>query len=74
MRRTGLRNKFMDSKTDADRIAYNKQRKYCVSLLQKEKNAYYSNLKTRDVTGNKTFWRKVKPLFSGKVNLQTRIC
>ena len=33
MRRTGLRNKFIDSKTDADRIAYNKQRKYCVSLF-----------------------------------------
>ena len=26
MRRTRLRNKFIDSKTDADKIAYNKQR------------------------------------------------
>ena len=52
----------MDSKTDADRIAYNKQRNYCVSLIQKEKKAYYSNLNIRDVTDNKTFWRKVKPL------------
>ena len=47
---------------DADRIAYNKQRNYCVSLIQKEKKAYYSNLNIRDVTDNKTFWRKVKPL------------
>ena len=36
MRRTRLRNKFIDSKTDADRIAYNKQRNYCVSLILKE--------------------------------------
>ena len=28
MRRTRLRNKFIDSKTDADRIAYNEQRNY----------------------------------------------
>ena len=63
MRRTRLRNKFIDSKTDADRIAHNKQRNYCVSLIQKEKKAYYSNLNIRDVTDNKTFWRKVKPLF-----------
>ena len=35
MRRTRLRNKFIDSKTDADRIAYNKQRNYCVSLIRK---------------------------------------
>ena len=73
MRRTRLRNKFIDSKTDADRIAYNKQRNYCVSLIRKEKKAYYSNLNIRDVTDNKTFWRKVKPLFSEKVNLQTKI-
>ena len=73
MRRTRLRNKFIDSKTNADRIAYNKQRSYCVSLIRKEKKAYYSNLNIRDVTDNKTFWRKVKPLFSEKVNLQTKI-
>ena len=70
MRRTRLRNKFIDSKADADRIAYNKQRINCVSLIRKEN---YSNLKIRDVTDNKTFWRKVKPLFSEKVNLQTKI-
>ena len=35
MRRTRLRNKFIDSKTDAGRIAYNKQRNYCVSLIRK---------------------------------------
>ena len=72
-RRIRLRNNFIDSKTDADRIAYNKQRNYCVSLIRKEKKAYYSNLNIRDVTDNKTFWRKVKPLFSEKVNLQTKI-
>ena len=65
MRRTRLRNKFIDSKTDADRIAYNKQRNYYVSVLQKQKNG--------DVTENKTFWRKVKSLFSDKVNLQIKV-
>ena len=73
MRKTRLRNKFVDSKADANRIAYNKQRNYCVSLIRKEKKACYSNLNIRDVTDNKTFWRKVKPLFSEKVNLQTKI-
>ena len=72
MRRTRLRNKFIDSKTDADRIAYNKQRNYCASLIRKEKKSHYSNLNICDVTDNKSFWRKVKPLFSGKVNLQTK--
>ena len=35
MGRTRLRKKFIDSKTDGDRIAYNKQRNYCVSLIRK---------------------------------------
>ena len=73
MRRTRLRNKFIDSKTDSDRIAYNKQRNCCVSLIRKEQKTYYNNLNIRDVTGNKTFSRKLKPLFSEKVNLQTKI-
>ena len=56
MRRTRLRNKFIDLNTDGDGISYNKQRNYCVSLIRKEKtNAFYSNLKIRGVTGNKTF-------------------
>ena len=37
MRRTRLRNKFIDFKADADRIAYSKQRNCCVSLIRKEK-------------------------------------
>ena len=32
LRRTRLKNKLINFKSDADRIAYNKQRKYCVSL------------------------------------------
>ena len=41
IRRTRFRNKFIDSKIDVDRIVCNKQRNYCVSLIQKEKKAYY---------------------------------
>ena len=72
MKRTRLRDKFIDSKTNANRIAYNKQRNYCVSLIQKEKRAHYRSFNIRDVTDNKTFWRKLKPLYSEKVNLQTK--
>ena len=37
MRKTRFRNKFIVSETNADRITYNKQRNYCVSLIRKEK-------------------------------------
>ena len=65
MRGTHLRNKLMDN-TDAYRIAYKKQRNYCISLIWKRKMTNFSNLKLRDVTDSKAFWKKVKPLFSEK--------
>ena len=64
MKRTHLRNKFIDSKTDAKRIAHNRQRNYGVTLIPKEKRSI--NLNIRDVMSYKTFWRKVKPLFPEK--------
>ena len=68
MRRTCLRTNIY-----VDRIAYNKQRYYYVSLTWKEKRPI-TDLKIRDVTTIKqAFWRKVKPLFSEKANLQTKI-
>ena len=72
MRRTRLKNKFVGSKTDVDRLAYNKRRNYCINLIRKEKRTYYSNLKIRDVTDNKAFWRKVELLFSEKVNFTSK--
>ena len=66
MRRNRLRKNFIDSKTNADRIAYNKQCNYCIRLIPKEKKNYFNNLKIRDVTDNNSFWRKVKSLFFRK--------
>ena len=74
MRRTHLRNKLMDSNTGAYRIAYNKQRNYCISLIWKRKMANFSNLKLRGVTDSKAFWKKSKTtFFRKKVNLQLNI-
>ena len=37
-RRTRLRNKFIYSETNTDKIAYKNLRNYCFSLIQKEKS------------------------------------
>ena len=44
MKRSRLRNKFLKTRSDLDRKAYNKQRNYVVSLLRKEKNYFKLNL------------------------------
>ena len=44
MKRSRLRNKFLKSKSEADKKNYVKQRNYCVSLLRRAKMEYYGNL------------------------------
>ena len=67
MKRSRLRNKFLNTKSDIDRKAYNKQRNLCVSLIRSEKKNFFSNINTSDITDNKTFWMTIKPLFTDKI-------
>ena len=48
----------MYSKTDIDRIPYNKQRNYCVWLVRREKKTYFSDLNKHDVTTMKPLRKK----------------
>ena len=73
MKRSRLRNKFLNSKSDADRKAYNKQCNLGVSLIRWEKKNFFNNISTRDITDNKTFWKTVKPLFTDKIQTKSKI-
>ena len=73
MKRSRLRNKFLNTKSDIDRKAYNKQRNLCVSLIRSEKNNFFSNINTSDITDNKTFWKTVKPFFTDKIRTKSKI-
>ena len=63
MKRTRMRNKFLREKTEANRMASNIQRNYCVLLIRKTKRDYYSNLNHKQLTDNKNFC-KLLSLFS----------
>ena len=73
MKKSRLRNKFLNTKSDIDRKAYNKQHNYVVGLLRNEKNNFYSNLDTKVVIDNRTFWKTVKPFLSEKVTKHAKI-
>ena len=61
MKRSRLRNSFLVNRTEEHKIIYNRQRNYCVFLLQKSKTGYHENLNIKNVTDNKLFWKSVKP-------------
>ena len=73
MKRSRLRNKFLNTKSDIDRKAYNKQRNLCVSLIRQGKKDFFNNISTRDITDNKIFWKTVKPLFTDKIQTKFKI-
>ena len=66
MKRTRLRNVYLRKRSDENRKKNSKQQNYCVSLLRRTKRNYYRSLDAKSVTGNKKFWRTVKPFLSDK--------
>ena len=73
MTRSRLRNKFRRCRSNENIKAYNEQRNRCVKLVRSAKKAHYSNLSSKHVNYNKTFWKTVKLLFSEKVNTNENI-
>ena len=73
MNRSRLLNKFRREKSESSKLAYKKQRNYCVKLLRKTKREFYNNLHVSNITDNKLFWRTVKPSFTEKTSKDDRI-
>ena len=67
MKRSRPGNKFLNTKSDIDRKAYNKQRNLCVSLIRSEKKNYFSNINGSDIADNKSFWKTIKPFFTDRI-------
>ena len=68
MTRTRLTNMYLKNRSDNNKREYNKQRNYCISLLQKTKSNYYANLNGKDLTDNKQFWPPLNLYFQIKSN------
>ena len=73
MKRSRLRNKFLNTRSELDRKEYNKQRNYVVNLLRNVKKEFYGNLNTNVLTENRTFWKTVKPFLSEKSKKASKI-
>ena len=67
MKRSRLRNKYLNTKNDIERKAYKKKHNLFVSLIRREKKNFFNYIITRDLTDNKTFWKTVKLLLTNKI-------
>ena len=73
MQRTRLRNKFLKNPSEENKLLYNKQRNFCVSLLRKEKREYFAKMNEKDISDNRTFWQTVKHFISDKIKSKESI-
>ena len=73
MNRSRLRNKYLRNSSEENKLAYNKQRIICTSLLRKEKKSYFEHLDTSHITDNKMFWKTIRPMFSKKCTMKEKI-
>ena len=73
MQRTRFRNRFLKNPTTENRLIYNRQRNFCLSLLRKEKREYFANLNEKDINDSRTFWHIVKAFLSDKIKSRENI-
>ena len=63
MKRSKLWNDYLKHRSEENRLAYKKQRNFCVTLLRKKKADYFNNLDLNLVRDNKMFWKTISPYF-----------
>ena len=69
MLRTRLKNRSVKTRNEADLRSYRQQRNLVVNLNKRAKREYYRNLDMNSINDNKSFWKKLKPLFSNSMVL-----
>ena len=63
MKRSRLRNKFLKSKSEADKKNYVKQRNYCVPVLRRKKKEHYGNLDLKKLRTTEHFGEELNLSF-----------
>ena len=63
MKRSKLWNDYLKHRSEENRLAYEKQRNFCVTLLRKIKADYFNNRDLNLVRDNKMFWKTISPYF-----------
>ena len=66
MMRSRLKNIYNKKRFCNNWDKYKKQRNFCVKLLRKTKQYYFSNIDIKSASDAKKFWKTIKPYFSNK--------
>ena len=73
MIRSRLKNRFHKTRSDEKQLLCKTQKNLCTKLLRKTGKDYFSKLNPKLVSGNKNFWRTIKPYFSDEGDFPNKI-
>ena len=73
MKRSKLRNDYLNYSNEENRLACKKQRYFWVTLLRKKKTYYLNNLDLNLVRDNKMFWKTISPYFVNNSKKRSKI-
>ena len=73
MKQSKPQNDCLKHRRQENRLAYKKQRNFCVTLLKKEKAYYFNNLDLNLVRDNKMFWKTIFPYFVNNVKIGQKL-
>ena len=73
MKRSRMRNDYLKHRNEENKLAYKKQRNFCVTLLRKKKADYFNNLDLNLVRDNKMFWKTISPYFVNNSKKRSKI-
>ena len=61
--RSNMKNKFTKRRNHINWYNFKRQRNGCLNILQKIKIGYFNNLKIKQFSDDKLFWKSIKPFF-----------
>ena len=63
MHRSKFKNFYNKYRAENNWVNHEKQRNFCVSPLRKTKDEYFQKLNVKGLSGNRKFWKTIKPFF-----------
>ena len=73
MKRCQLEKTYFKTFSEKSLKAYRKQKNYVSRLYKKERKIVFDSLNPSIISGNRKFWKNIKPLFSNKGNFGNKI-
>ena len=73
MKRSKLRNTFNKKRSSENWQNYKRQRNICSNILKSTKKTFFETLNINEITGNRKFWKTVKPFFTDKCKTTNNI-